>query len=607
MQPANLVQLAKTGSAQAIAALIARQLKPQGIRVQADLDPDALHLRFTAAQPPKAERLIPWLYRGLTALQPQGIDCVRLSGWRLGAEEPHWQFELRLSAPLPPLDSLRPAAIAASPEPVDLPDPPSPPPEPAAPPPAPLATWSRPSPSALALLASTTLFVVLVYRTVGLTVLAVLAVLGGMVAIAAAAKQRCAWTWFCYGLLVFPVAILHVASLDSFSWYGLVLFVLGLPFSVSLVGLLSPDNLWLLALLAAIPAGLARSRGRNFFPWYLYGLGAFFVATLHAVQLPKLGTPRWAGQDCRDRSFAGQDLTGANFAGANLAGVDLSGAVLLHAQCQRANLRGANLQGALLWGADFQTADLTDAKLIDVQGHWQGVLRRPPRWLLWGAGAVLLQAIAWYYLSPYLLLFSLYQFAFVTATLAGLAWLEHRQPKRVRLAIALLGVGGALLLGLWLLLLASLQPLLLISAFPVLLLAIAGMVASAILAIAAWEQRHLPQLGLWLGALGGAGAVPLWLPLTSIRTGETWAQTLLVLVAVGLSVGWLVGLGSTRCRLSFRQANLRRTDFTGARLQGADFRQAIATGVKLTNADLRGAISPQGTVFRNHKRERSSR
>ncbi|NJK99559.1 MAG: pentapeptide repeat-containing protein [Spirulinaceae cyanobacterium SM2_1_0] len=603
MQSANLVQLAKTGSAQAIAALIAHQLQPKGIRVRADLSANGLHLRFEAIQPLEAERLMPWLYRGLKSLAPKGIDRVTLSGWRHGATEPDWQKYFWLSAPLPPSGPellagkggrVQVAAVKAARR-APLPEPPPPPSASAA---------SLDTPVVLLPVASVVL-AILLYGLGSLSVLATVVLLGLMVAAIAQFKRRRAWVWFCYGFLLFPVAIWHVAALDRFSWYGVVFFLLGWPLAAELVDVVGAEWLLGLAVLAFLPASLAQVRGRPFFVWYLYGLGALFVATLHAGLLSSRQLPQFAGQNCRDRHFAGQDLSGADFAGASLQGADLQDATLVGANFYQANLSGANLSRANLWGANFDTADLTAAIAIGTTARLQPWLQRPPRWLWMLIGAIAVQVLATSILAQPLLVIGSYHLLFVAVALFVLIVLGRNPTNKhlVTILLVLFGVLGILLtMGILLTrirLAFFASPLLILGALALRLPAITGITLGTVFALTAYQQQRWPQLGLCLGLLNGLILIPFLTPISHLEPNSLFGNVstnltlspLIVAAATGVLVGWWVGCAFDRSQLNLRRANLRQANFTDADLRHADFRQAITSSTNFTNADLRGAIA----------------
>ena len=607
MQQVNLVQLAKTGSAQAIAALIDRQLKPRGIRVQADLGVDGLHLRFTASHPPKAERLLPWVDRGLRALAPQGIDRVVLSGWQQAAPQPAWQYAILLSEPLPPLPLAALEVTAgppAQPEAATVA-------EPARRGPLrawlrSLRTWPR---SRLLLLGATVGLGLLLYTSVGAAAVAIAWSFGLATATLAWGRDRHPGIWFCAGFLAFPVALITLAAWERHHRPTLALvpvtLLLGLPLAVSWVTVLGSQACLGLALIALLPAGLAQRAGRRFFPWYLYGLGLPLLALGHAGFLVQRRWPTWAGQDCRQQDFAGQNLTAADFQGANLAGANFQGAILSQADFSRARLQGANFQGATLWGANFQTADLTGANLTGVTVRWRAGLRSLPPWLRGGAVLAIAQLLLWYGFAPFILVAGLYSLVSVSGAMSLLRQLHHRHPATAPLALMLVGILGGMVAAGQILGLMAISPLKALGLLPALLATIGGVIWGTRGAIAALERGHWPPLGLGLGLMSGLVLIPL-LPLPEERfrslllslLGLEIALPLLGGAAVATLVGWLCGCGFSRRPLRFRQANLRRANFTAAHLQNADFRQAIATGVNLTGADLRGAISPKGTIFR---------
>ena len=57
---------------------------------------------------------------------------------------------------------------------------------------------------------------------------------------------------------------------------------------VSLSGVLG--FILFLSLIALVPAAIANSKGRNFFVWWLYGLGFWIIALIHSMLLSPLRT-----------------------------------------------------------------------------------------------------------------------------------------------------------------------------------------------------------------------------------------------------------------------------------------------------------------------------
>ncbi|XHX80701.1 MAG: type IV pilin-like G/H family protein [Stenomitos frigidus ULC029] len=85
-----LLELAKQGDPQAIAALINATLEPQGVIAETLVDGDCLHVFFNAARPLNAQTLVTFVQRGILRLAVSSIQYVQVYGQRLGEEEPYW-------------------------------------------------------------------------------------------------------------------------------------------------------------------------------------------------------------------------------------------------------------------------------------------------------------------------------------------------------------------------------------------------------------------------------------------------------------------------------------------------------------------------------------
>ena len=77
-----------------------------------------------------------------------------------------------------------------------------------------------------------------------------------------------------------------VEDYDSISWR--IVRVLGITFFVFVMGfgvrLLFGMEVFVVAILIGlIPAAIARSKGRDFFAWWIYGVAIFIVALPHAL------------------------------------------------------------------------------------------------------------------------------------------------------------------------------------------------------------------------------------------------------------------------------------------------------------------------------------
>ncbi|MBD1868130.1 choice-of-anchor D domain-containing protein [Cyanobacteria bacterium FACHB-471] len=93
----NLLEQSRQGDPEAIAALIDRSLQPKGIRTQAEIDEDCLHLFLEANQAPPQAQLVPFIRNGLTSLGVESIRMVRIYGRQKGQRQPIWQEAVDLN------------------------------------------------------------------------------------------------------------------------------------------------------------------------------------------------------------------------------------------------------------------------------------------------------------------------------------------------------------------------------------------------------------------------------------------------------------------------------------------------------------------------------
>ncbi|WP_204106721.1 MULTISPECIES: hypothetical protein [Spirulina sp. CCY15215] len=99
MTQTNLLELAKQGDPDAIAALLARQFQPKGITVTATLEEKCLYLAIAAAKVPKQTTFSNYLHQSLDKLTPQAIHRVEISGYKQGDSHSSWSEEFSLSVP----------------------------------------------------------------------------------------------------------------------------------------------------------------------------------------------------------------------------------------------------------------------------------------------------------------------------------------------------------------------------------------------------------------------------------------------------------------------------------------------------------------------------
>lgn len=104
----NILEQAKQGNPNAIAALMSRSMKSQGIDVKASLDDRCLEVILEAAKVPTPQATVSFIRKGMTNLGVHSIDTVRVSAYQTGDSTSAWQEEIVLqeptfSSPTPPI------------------------------------------------------------------------------------------------------------------------------------------------------------------------------------------------------------------------------------------------------------------------------------------------------------------------------------------------------------------------------------------------------------------------------------------------------------------------------------------------------------------------
>jgi hypothetical protein len=97
MATPTLLELAQQGDPQAIAALLNRQLQPQGITAKVAVRQGCLHVLLESAQqPPDRQACVNFVRTELTSLEPESIDRAKVYGRKTGEKEPAWSQEFGL-------------------------------------------------------------------------------------------------------------------------------------------------------------------------------------------------------------------------------------------------------------------------------------------------------------------------------------------------------------------------------------------------------------------------------------------------------------------------------------------------------------------------------
>ncbi len=99
MEQSNLLELAKQGEPNAIAALMNAVLSPKGITARAGMDEDCLCIFLESQKPLNQATLMAFIQKGLLELGNESIRSVRAQGKKIGEERFAWtrEFVLRSS------------------------------------------------------------------------------------------------------------------------------------------------------------------------------------------------------------------------------------------------------------------------------------------------------------------------------------------------------------------------------------------------------------------------------------------------------------------------------------------------------------------------------
>lgn len=96
----NLLELARQGDPQAIAALLNRQLKPKGITAKAFLKDNCLQIVLEAKQLPHQSTLLTFVRKAVTNLELSTVKTVKVDGQQHDKQVSDWSEEFALEADL---------------------------------------------------------------------------------------------------------------------------------------------------------------------------------------------------------------------------------------------------------------------------------------------------------------------------------------------------------------------------------------------------------------------------------------------------------------------------------------------------------------------------
>nr|WP_290224021.1 hypothetical protein [Trichocoleus desertorum] len=96
MTQQNILEQAKQGNAQAIAALMNRTLQPKGITAKASMKDDCLRVMLESEDVPDQGSTTAFVQRGMQGLGVESISRVQVFGRQAGEEFPSWNQEFSL-------------------------------------------------------------------------------------------------------------------------------------------------------------------------------------------------------------------------------------------------------------------------------------------------------------------------------------------------------------------------------------------------------------------------------------------------------------------------------------------------------------------------------
>lgn len=103
MAQQNILEQAKQGNSQAIAALMNRQLQTKGITAKVALKDSCIQIMLESTQVPEQQELVTWVCKSITTLEATFIERVKIYGRQTGEEFPAWSQEFELAGhQLPP-------------------------------------------------------------------------------------------------------------------------------------------------------------------------------------------------------------------------------------------------------------------------------------------------------------------------------------------------------------------------------------------------------------------------------------------------------------------------------------------------------------------------
>ncbi|MEP0872440.1 hypothetical protein NDA01_21730 [Trichocoleus desertorum AS-A10] len=114
MTQQNILEQAKQGNAQAIAALMNRTLQPKGITAKASMKDDCLRVMLESEDVPEQRSTTAFIQKGMQGLGVQSISKVQVFGRQVGEEFPAWSQELSLGGSSSQIEVIEPVRAVQS-------------------------------------------------------------------------------------------------------------------------------------------------------------------------------------------------------------------------------------------------------------------------------------------------------------------------------------------------------------------------------------------------------------------------------------------------------------------------------------------------------------
>ncbi len=213
MSQQNPLELAKQGNPNAIAALINRNLNPKGVTAKVSRKDNCLRVMLESAEVPNQNSMVEFIRSGILKLRVAEINTLQIFGRQVGDEVPVWSQTIHLKA-LPSSSSVSQPSILETQNPLPQHLQSSTPSQNSNSP----FTQNSSSVSASGIDSASPALLLIGCFLIGLFLLAInpalpifTALLALGPALVASDKGRNPLNWWCYGFLLFIVAIIHVA------------------------------------------------------------------------------------------------------------------------------------------------------------------------------------------------------------------------------------------------------------------------------------------------------------------------------------------------------------------------------------------------------------